>query len=313
MKISTAVWLSLSLAFASTTSVVDAGTLRVDLTDSAITYQPLASHGFLRCLPGRTCHQTLFVFLHGTGESALQYNKIATVMNNADYRVISLAYEAPTTVDSICASQSHSCFNQVRSDRVLGATGSSYVSSVPDGIRNRLYKALVYLHTAMPNEGWSDFYTASTSTLRLDRMIVGGQSQGAGMAAWIGKQWAVQRVCMFGGPWDMYQGAAATWMSTAYTAGVNTPSTEFYGFSHKDDGGTNGINTLSTQWQTLGMGSGSPVAWNASPLQKLTSASTDTDTACVNNPHGCAVHDWDTPVDSGSPRFASAWLYACEP
>jgi hypothetical protein len=146
-------------------------------------------------------------------------------------------------------------------------------------------------------------------------MIFGGQSQGAGMAAWIGKHYPVDRVCMFGGPWDWYYNAAtppapliASWMYIVDNP-YNTASSKFYGMSHQNDSW--GISNLSTLWNALGMGTTSATALYTSPSgQKLRTE--DTSGGCSTNPHACSVKDGVTPMDSGVPRYDDAWLYLCD-
>ena len=69
-----------------------------------------------------------------------------------------------------------------------------------NSIENRLRKLLLYLAAQRPDEEWAGFVTGGE--IDWSRIAVGGHSQGAGMAAFIGKRYGVARVALWSGPND---------------------------------------------------------------------------------------------------------------
>lgn len=273
-------------------------TISVATTDSTILFNPTTSHVYRECDSG-TCldDQKLFVFLPGSDGAPSDHTKIAEVIGKTGIRVLILAYQNNGALNSICGT-TDSCYTKARLHRVSGAASSSYVMSIADGIENRLLKALQAL-------GWIQFY--SGASISWNKIIIGGFSQGAGMAAWIGKNFSVIRVCQFSGTWDYTTGTtSATWLSGTST----TNSNAYYGFTHKDDSLTNGVSYLDINWQALGMGVGLYQHYSVPVGQKV--YSDDADANCIANTHGCSVMDSATPLAAdGSPKYSTAWKYVC--
>ena len=272
--------------------------LTVSSTDTAFTYNSSAEHVYREC-DSNSCvdDDKLFVFLPGSDGSPSDHTKIADIIGKTGIRVIVLAYQNNGALQTVCGT-TDSCYTTARQHRVLGSASSSYVTSVADGIENRLLKALQAL-------AWIQFYSGSNVTW--SKIIIGGFSQGAGMAAYIGKKYAVTRVCQFSGTWDHTTGTtSASWLSEASA----TSASNFYGFTHKDDSLTNGVSYLDINWQALGMGSGTYQVYTNLSGQKI--YADDTDSNCVANTHGCSVMDSATPLATdGTPKYGAAWKYVC--
>jgi hypothetical protein len=280
-------------------TVAQLKTIRVSDTDSTILYNPTANHLYRECDSGSCINdQLLFVFFPGSDGLPQDHTKIAEVIGKTGIRVLVLAYQNNGSLQTICGT-TDSCYSNARQARFIGAASSAYVMSLADGVANRLLKALQAL-------GWSQFY--SGSTIYWSKIIVGGFSQGAGMAAWTGKNYSVARVCQFSGTWDHTIGTtSATWLSGASV----TSSNLFYGFTHQEDSLTNGVSYLDINWQALGMGAGSYQLYTASMTGQKMYAN-DTDASCVANAHGCSVLDSATPNNiDGSPKYSSVWKYVC--
>lgn len=284
--------------------------VQVGITDPSITYQPGSYHSYKGCGSSTNCPNLLFVFLPGTDGYAKGYQKIVETMAGSGMAAIGLNYyNLGPSLDVICKGNDQ-CFEQARKDRFFGSGSSIYVPSKSDGIENRLLKLLQYLK-------WTNFYDANG--IRYDRIIFGGHSQGAGMAAFIGKQKLVARVCQFAGAWDhlgendLSTFTPASWISKQGA----TPGSRFYGFNHRDDAGagsnqqnvSNTIPLLNKNWEALGMGTNwSLPLWNSPSGQKIMT----TDNDCPGVAHTCPVVDGATPLNAyGSPRYVSTWKYVC--
>jgi hypothetical protein len=252
---------------------------------------------------------TLFVFLPGTNSITNVFNRILTTMSDQGIPALSLMYNNSLSPNDICVlnnitstiADQNNCFIKVRRDGVEG-------SSADIGIIQRLKNALLRL-------GWHQYFRPDGS-INTDKIIFGGHSQGAGMVAWIGKNYSTKRICQFAGTWDFtidYSSgnikAPASWLSSP----SKTPSTHFYGFTHKND--ILGVNNLNLLWSALGMGNYTPLdITNSSTIlsgQKIFSA--DPSGNCLTNPHTCTAKDSDTPINPTTmkPVFERAWLYTC--
>lgn len=272
--------------------------LAVSSTDPNIQFNPSENHIYRECDNGQCAGDLLFVFFPGSDGNPEAHTKIADVIGGTGVRVLILAYQNNNTLNKLCGTND-SCYTLARQDRVEGSTSSAYVNSVSDGVKNRLLKALQTLN-------WTSFYTGTT--INWTKIIVGGFSQGAGVAAWIGKHYPVHRVCQFSGTWDHTSGTtSASWLS----AGSVTPGSSFYGFTHQNDSLTNGAFYLDINWQALGMGTNT-IQLYSDGLTGQKIYANDTDSNCTANYHACSVEDSATPVlMDGTPKYANVWKYVC--
>lgn len=270
--------------------------VEVSMTDPNISFQPQSQHLIMECFGGG-CQDKLFVFLPGSDGTPQNHQLILKAMGDLGVSGVALAYQNAGAIQSICLDDD-GCYRRSRLDRLFGSDASIYVSSQADGVENRLLMLLQYL-------GWDAFYTGNS--LNYEKIVVGGFSQGAGMAALMGKQKNVQRVCVFAGPWDHTTGPiSASWLSDASA----TPSSDFYGFTHWHDSLTNGVTYLDINWQAMGMGNDAVLSYYNLVGQKFYTS--DSDANCVADYHACAVSDNYTPLDGdGKPRYQEVWQYLC--
>jgi hypothetical protein len=158
----------------------------------------------------------LVVFLPGTngganGGPALLLDTVA----KQGYRVIFLPYDDDPAVAQVCPRRPPPCSARFREARVFGGDGP--VSNPPaEAIVTRLAALLHYLDRKHPDAGWGG-YIAGDGGPAWPRIVVSGLSQGAGMAAYIAKQFPVRRVVLFSSPWDAFgpQELPAPWLATA--------------------------------------------------------------------------------------------------
>ena len=148
----------------------------------------------------------LVVFLTGAGGKPTGQTDFLKFVATQGFPVIALEYDddpgaadaCPKSPDADCAE----AFRRMRVDGVADGPGASPVSNPPnETIVARLTFLLRFLTQDKPGEGW-DYYLDGDN-IRWDRVVVSGQSQGAGMAAYIAKHHEVARVVLFSSPQDV--------------------------------------------------------------------------------------------------------------
>jgi predicted esterase len=145
----------------------------------------------------------LLVFLPGTGGEPPGPLRFLEAAADAGYRVISLAYNDTPAVAVYCPRKPDpACSEKFRRMRIYGdgAIDRAIDNAGAESIVNRLVKLLQYLEQREPERKWSNYL--ENGTLNWSRIAFAGQSQGAGMAAYIAKEHVVARVILFSSPWD---------------------------------------------------------------------------------------------------------------
>ncbi len=259
----------------------------------------------------------LFVFLPGTWGWPAAYQFVVAEAARAGYKAIGLEYpddaadRKASAVEQICAGNTDlDCAAQVRSIRIWGGTADGVTVSPANGLENRLARLLAYLAAAHPSEGWGTFLAAGRVQWSL--VAVGGHSQGAGMAAFLAKRFAVARVALWSGPTD-YMPAShgfASWLRAASA----TPSDRWYALVHRDEAGSR---VFLAAYGALGI--------PGTPAVADTSVPRDTHQFMVTLPprggtegpvmpaiasadHGSVATDLRTPLDAlGRPVYAAVW------
>jgi predicted esterase len=146
---------------------------------------------------------SLLVFLPGPGGDPPGPVPFLEAAADAGYRVISLSYNDTPAVAVYCPRRGDpACSEKFRRMRIYGdgAVDPAIDNSSAESIVNRLAKLLQYLDRREPRRKWSGYL--ENGTLNWGRIAFAGQSQGAGMAAFIAKEQVVARVILFSGPWD---------------------------------------------------------------------------------------------------------------
>ena len=146
----------------------------------------------------------LLLFMPGTGGKPPGPRAFLQTAADAGYRVISLEYNDDISVAVYCPNKPNpACSGAFRRMRLYGnrTLGDETVDNTPaESIVNRLVKLLQYLDRNHPDGGWGGYLENGAPNWR--RIVVSGQSQGAGMAAFIAKDHEVPRVILFSSPWD---------------------------------------------------------------------------------------------------------------
>ncbi|MSP91706.1 MAG: hypothetical protein EXR79_07865 [Myxococcales bacterium] len=226
-----------------TSAVPVVGFLAVTATDAAT--DPQFGDHVTASLSNTLGSGRLVVFLAGTGATPKDYEALATEAARVGHRVLALAYPNNPSVASLCGEDS-TCYEYVRHEVLDGQNRSPKIAiQSVDSIQHRLVAALQYLAKARPAEGWGSFVQGSA--LQWSLITVAGHSQGAGHAAFIGRQYSVARVAMFAGVVDATAMGPAAWVNNLHA----TPAAKYFGFVHTADPV---YAKVSANWTALGLG-----------------------------------------------------------
>jgi hypothetical protein len=256
----------------------------------------------------------LFLFLPGTWANPRSYQLVLDEATRAGYKAVGLEYPDDTpdpgssAVGQICLRDPDpGCAARVRQVRVAGGDAGSEVGVTrPNSIENRLAKLLAFLGREHPGDGWGAYLTGNSVTWT--RVAVGGHSQGAGMAAFIGKHHTVARVALWSGPADYVPAthSLAPWISGPSA----TPPALWYGMIHQDEPGAQ---RLLAAYSALGI-PGHPVIVSTDVPAGVHQfiATLSPQPGVVAGPFGAAhssiVVDRLTPrAQDGRPAYAGVW------
>jgi predicted esterase len=176
----------------------------------------------------------LLVFLTGTGGRPPGPLPFLHAAADAGYRVISLDYNDEPAVAVFCPPKPPTCSGNFRRMRIYGdgiSLDPSFDNAAAESIVNRLVKLLAYLDRQDPQQGWGSYLDNGAPSW--ERIAFAGQSQGAGMAAYIAKGHAVARAILFSSPWDFARSngnvrTLAPWIATP----SKTPPDRWFGAYH---------------------------------------------------------------------------------
>lgn len=204
------------------------------LTDSAINiFSERPFDHFVYYDPNAEKKNLLLVFMTGTygvGGAGNFFNELAA---REGYHVINLIYPDSVAMVQICKDASDlSCYEKTRHECIFG--GSAYNQlhiNEANAVLNRLAKCLIYLANKYPAENWNQFY--QKGKILWNKIVVAGQSQGGGHAAYLGKLFKVNKVIMLASPKD-YSANATTPPAWIMSPG-NTPLNRYFGFAHSAD------------------------------------------------------------------------------
>lgn len=236
-----------------------------NLTDPALPSEPLAPN--ISLPPAAPARDRLVVLFNGTAGVPSSMSRVAKVLAADGYHVIGLRYDSSLGTLDACPNATTygvDCHRQLRGEVVFGAGvesapgGPSYdhpaaTVTASTSVMNRLLAYVEYLGITRPDEGWDRYRQLSVPEaggtaecavvqanysrcdLHWDRVVGIGFSQGAGVALFLGQQFALDRVGMLSGSFDAFGTAGsyvpAPWLSDPFA----TDTADIVMFSHPAD------------------------------------------------------------------------------
>jgi acetyl esterase/lipase len=183
----------------------------------------------------------LLVFLPGTFGRPPGPTAFLHAAADAGYRVISLDYNDEPAVNVYCPPKPPACSGNFRRMRLYGegiSIDPSFDNSGAESIDNRLIKLLVYLDRKDSQQNWGSYL--DNGAPNWSRIALAGQSQGAGMAAYIAKREAMARVILFSSPWDFVASNGKLQMMAPWLAmPAATPAERWFGGYHQRENEAN--------------------------------------------------------------------------
>jgi hypothetical protein len=173
-------------------------------TDAAIA-QTSPAHWVMRSSQLKN-EAPLLVWLSGTNGTpengpALFYR---TVLDQ-QFSLIALSYNSTPAVSQVCVNRTlqkmSDCAARFRQQRVWGDAPSSLINDqAQDAIVARLSKLLQHLVKVEPDAHWETYLQGNQP--KWERIVLAGQSQGGGMAAYLAQTRSVAGLIVFSGGWD---------------------------------------------------------------------------------------------------------------
>lgn len=180
----------------------------------------------------------LLVYLPGSsptmnGTPLERFQQFFSTATGAGYHVIALQYDNHPAVAQICPRvPDPSCAGAVREKRAFGDNVTQLIDDTPEeSIVNRLTRLLQLLASRHPDQNWQRYLAGNAPNW--PRLVFGGHSQGAGMAAYIAKREPLARVVLLSGPEDfsMPGRMVAPWLSMPSA----TPADRWFALMHAQE------------------------------------------------------------------------------
>ena len=273
--------------------------------------KPLDNYDNVYVPPATAARKRLFLFLPGTWAPPRAYTGILRQAARNGYHAIALDYPNLTEIISYCDHSSDpSCWGRYRNAVINGDTSGTTVRiDVSNSLTQRLIDMLRYADAHYPGEGWGQYLVAGRPLW--GRISVGGHSQGAGDAAFLGVLHEMERVCMIEGPADGNRTIpVAAWLANPR----QTSSTRTFGFLNRDDRFV-AYDRIIKNWTALGVqGPQAQVDASEPPYNGAHELYTVQKRELRLRSHDLVVMDPSTPrTKDGSYLFGPVWQYACFP
>ncbi len=175
----------------------------------------------------------LLLFIGGSYSIPKNYNLVCDHAASIGLDVISISYPNNVATASLGTSSDKFIFDNYRDEICFGNQVSNVVS-VDDlnSINTRTTKLIIHLKKAFPKQNWDQYLTTS-NTLKWEKIVISGHSQGSGHACYLGKKRMAERVVMFSGPNDFssFYNEAGNWLKSS---GL-TPLNKHFALLHSKD------------------------------------------------------------------------------
>lgn len=284
----------------------DTGPISGDVIDWEPVLNPTAAYHHAWVDPSSKGNPKLLVFLPGTGNRPMDYQLVSQEAARLGYHVIGLMYQNNVGVDAACKvtlvqAPPPECSGDTRMEIIDGIDrpASKAPVTAANSIDNRLTKLLEYLDEHHPADGWSRFLDGDGP--KWSQIAVGGQSQGAGQAAMIGKLRHVDRVVMLSGPPDARTAAEVdAWVSIG-----RTPASKHYALYHVRDLFVPGIEGNLAALDLTRFGEAALVTGSELSFGNARILATDLMPLggyAAPNPHRSTARDAFTPLPAGCTR-----------
>ncbi|MEN3943926.1 hypothetical protein WJU23_21670 [Prosthecobacter sp. SYSU 5D2] len=179
-----------------------------------------------------TARNELLLWMTGTGGRSRGAREFCNLAVSQGYHVINLTY--PTDIPAtICKRDADArSFEDFRLSIIQGGNHKHITVTRADSIENRVIKLLQILSKSRAREQWSQFLNDDGS-LKWEKMVLAGQSQGGGHAFLMAMKHKVARVIATGAPkdWAPKIPGPAPWL----LAESATPKDRFFTFNHEQD------------------------------------------------------------------------------
>lgn len=210
--------------------------------DAAADLEPEKLH--LVAEPAAQTIEPLFVFLPEAGHAPSEYQAIVGAAARSGFRAVALAYPTDDSKVALCAGQGDACLETFNDEKAYGVDGSVLIDvDEANSVEGRLRTLLVALDAAAPGTGWDAFL--ADGEVSWGDIVLAGHGEGATLAGWIGRDWALRGSAFWGSGCDDTAGTPAAW---CYDARV-TPPDLMYAIAHENEGYEAAIAT----WAALGM------------------------------------------------------------
>ena len=250
-----------------------------------------------------TDRSPLVVYLPGTFGAPDRAKMLLGTIAGQGYRVLGLMYDnVPSTGPTCHRNPDPTCASRFRARRAFAEPVTTDNDDPPnETVVARLAATLRYLDARYPGERWGSYLDATGQPI-WQRIVVAGHSQGAGIAAFIAKRFAVARVVLLSSPWDHYHaivdGQDRSVLSPWLRQQSATPPDRWYGLFHASEPNARRI---LLAFQAL------RVPPSHIRVLKLPARSAAKDNSAF---HGSVSSDYTTPLDAkGIPAYRDDWRF----
>jgi hypothetical protein len=144
----------------------------------------------------------LVLFIGGSNSIPKNYNLICDHAASLGFDVISLSYQNSVPATSVGNSRDELAFDKYRDEVCFGNPVSNDVSvNELNSIFGRTVRLLIFLQKDSPAQNWSQ-YLGPNNTLKWNKIVLAGHSQGSGHAGYLAKKNTAERLIMLSGPND---------------------------------------------------------------------------------------------------------------